>query len=84
MCTLGDPPPGSSWIIRNLARFGRKILRIAFLRNYRRHLMPDLETVEAWKLPVVTARIAEGIEAELPALEKLARQLINDKQETTP
>ena len=79
MCTLGDLPPGTPWLIRNFARFGRRVLRGGFERAYRRMLKADPAVLEAWKLPIVVARIAEGIEAEFPALERLARQLIDDR-----
>lgn len=84
MCTLGDLPPGTPWLIRNFARFGRRILRGGFVRSYRRASKPDPAVVDAWKLPVVVARIAEGIEAEFPALERMARQLIGDKDAARP
>lgn len=78
MCTLGDLPPGTPWLTRTFARFGRRILRGGFTRAYRLMRAPDPGVIEAWKLPVVVARIAEGIEAEFPALKRLARQLLND------
>lgn len=79
MGTLGDLPPGTPWLIRNFARFGRRILRDGFVRAYRRVLKPDAAVVDAWKLPIVVARIAEGIEPEFSALERMARRLIGDK-----
>jgi hypothetical protein len=78
MCTLGDLPPGTPTVLRTLARFGRRVLRGAYSRAYRRRLQPDASVVARWKLPVIAARITEGIEAEFPALERLARQSIND------
>jgi hypothetical protein len=84
MCTLGDLPPGTPWLIRTFARFGRQILRGGFGRAYRRVLTPDPAVVDAWKLPVVAARIGEGIEAEFQALERIARSLINDRDAARP
>lgn len=84
MCTLGDLPPGSPRLLHLMDRFGRRILRRAFDRAYRRALKPDPTVVAAWSLPVVVARIGEGIEAERPALEAVARRLINDKKGATP
>lgn len=84
MGSVGDMPPGTPWLTRTFARFGRRIVRDAFDRAYRRNLTPDPSIVEQWKLPVIAARIGEGIEPEFPALFKLARQLINDKTPATP
>lgn len=84
MGTLGSLPPGTPWLIRNFARFGRRILRGGFVRSYRRALKLDLALVDAWKLPVIVARIAEGIEAEFPALELIARRLIDDRDAARP
>ena len=84
MGTLGDLPPGTPWLIRNFARFGRRIVRGGFVRSYRRVLKPDPAIIDAWKLPIVVARITEGIEPEFPALERMARQLIGDKDAARP
>lgn len=84
MCTLGDLPPGSPALLRVAARFGRRVLRSAFVRSYRRTVRPDESIIEAWKLPVIAARVGEGIEAEFPALFRQARQLIGDRSARTP
>jgi Phosphotransferase enzyme family len=68
MCTLGDLPPGSPWLIRAMARFGRRLLRIRYDRAYRRVLQPDLAAVKAWRLPVLAGRLTEDIAPERPAL----------------
>jgi hypothetical protein len=68
MCTLGDLPPGTPWLIRTFARFGRRILRSRYNHAYRSVLKPDSRAVEAWRLPVLVGRLAENIEAERPAL----------------
>lgn len=84
MGTLGELPPGTPWLIRTFARFGRRIVRGGFERSYRRVLRPDAAVIDDWKLPIVVARIAEGIEPEFPALERMARQLIGDKDAARP
>lgn len=84
MCTLGDLPPGTPWLLKTMARFGRRLMRGPFQRSYKKVLTPDPSVIREWQLPTIAARIAEGIEPELPALEKLARKLINDKQGATP
>ncbi len=67
-----------------MARFGRRLLRGIFSRAYKRVLRTDPAVLEQWQLVVITARIAEGIEAEFPALHRLARKLINDKSAVRP
>jgi Ser/Thr protein kinase RdoA (MazF antagonist) len=84
MCTLGDLPPGSPWLLRTLARVGRRVLRVLFVKAYRRRLRLDPAVIEQWKLPVVAARMTEGIEAEVPALETLARRLVNAQRSNLP
>ena len=79
MGTLGDLPPGTPWLIRTFAGFGRRAVRSAFSRAYRRALPPDPGLVNAWRMPIIVARFAEGLEAEFPALDDLARRLLNDK-----
>jgi hypothetical protein len=64
MATVGDMPPGSPWLIRTFARLGRRVVRGRYDSAYRRVLKPDAEAVEAWRLPVLVGRLAEGIEPE--------------------
>jgi hypothetical protein len=66
--TLGDLPPGSPIHLRLFARFGRRLLRTAYDRAYRRVLQPDPAVVEAWRLPVLVGRLTEDIEPERKAL----------------
>ena len=75
ICTLGDLPPGSPTLLRTFARFGRRVLRASYSRAYRGVLKPDARAVEAWRLPVLTGRLAEGIEPERKALLSSIRSL---------
>lgn len=75
MCTLGDLPPGTHWMVRTFAGFGRRVIRGAYSRAYRRVLKPDARAVEAWRLAVLVGRLAENIEAERPALLQAIGQL---------
>ncbi|MDP9181051.1 MAG: phosphotransferase [Chloroflexota bacterium] len=68
MTTLGYLPPGSPWLMRTFARFGRRILRDIYSRSYRRILKPDPMAVQAWRLPVFVGRLTEDIEVERPVL----------------
>ena len=68
MLRIGEPPPGSTALLRALAqfgaRFGRSILLSAYLRAYRRARMPDAALVEQWQVPVAANRLAENVEGE--------------------
>lgn len=75
MCTLGELPPGTPWMIRTFARFGRKVLRVRYSSAYRSVLKPDAAALEAWRLPVLVGRLSEGIEVERPALLKAIAQI---------
>jgi hypothetical protein len=75
ICTLGDLPPGSPWLIRVMARFGRRLLRPTYDRAYRHVLQPDPVVVEAWRLPVLVGRLTEDIEPERKALLSIIRSL---------
>lgn len=75
---LGDPPPGTSPVIRVAAGFARSILLNAHMKSYRRARRPDEALMRAWELPVAVARLGEGIEAERPKLLRLVDRLLND------
>ena len=68
MLRIGEPPPGSTALLRALAqfgaRFGRSILLSAYLRAYRRARTPDAALVEQWEVPVAANRLAEDVEGE--------------------
>jgi aminoglycoside phosphotransferase (APT) family kinase protein len=72
MLRVGEPPPGSSALLRALAqfgaRFGRSILLSAYLRAYRRARTPDAALVKQWQVPVAANRVVENIEGERAAL----------------
>ena len=42
----------------------RRRFASVYLTAYRRHRPVDIEELEAWRLPILAARLAEGIEAE--------------------
>jgi Ser/Thr protein kinase RdoA (MazF antagonist) len=68
---LGSPPPGTSLLLRGLALSGRNLLIQLYLRSYRRSRPLDMEAVGRWEVPVVAARLSEGIVEEVPALLRL-------------
>jgi len=68
MLRLGEAPPGTSFALRALARVGRSLLVTLYLRSYRRARPLDMSAVRRWEMPVAAARLAEGIEEEVPRL----------------
>jgi Ser/Thr protein kinase RdoA (MazF antagonist) len=79
MIRLGDPPPGSPFLIRALARVARSLLLGSYVRAYRERLPLDQALVEAWYLPVAVSRLSEGIAEERPALERFIRRRLSDR-----
>lgn len=73
---LGDPPQGTPAGIRLLIGIGRGLFRKIYLRRYF-DLLPDTqEEVAAWQLPIVAARLGDGIEQERAKLLKLVNVLL--------
>ena len=70
MLRLGDPPPGTSFFLRALAKVGRRVLLGSYRHAYRAVRHPDEALMRAWELPVAVARLSERIEPERPALLK--------------
>ena len=78
MGTLGSLPPGTPLLLRILTPFARRIFRDSNARAYKRVARPDPEVVKTWRLPVATARIAEGIEDEREALLRLVEGILRE------
>jgi aminoglycoside phosphotransferase (APT) family kinase protein len=74
MVRIGEPPPGTSIVVRLLALFGRRILLSRYLSAYRQQRPLDKEVMARWKIPIAAARLAEGIEEEVPALIRFLEQ----------
>ena len=68
MLRLGEAPPGTSFALRALALVGRSLLLSLYLRSYRRARPLDMAAVKRWETPIAAARLAEGIEEEVPRL----------------
>jgi aminoglycoside phosphotransferase (APT) family kinase protein len=71
MIRLGDLPPGAPLLIRKLDKVGRTFLRLRYLAAYRKVHAIDTTMLERWTVPVAIARLAEGIEPEIPKILKL-------------
>ena len=65
---LGEPPPGTSIALRLMALAGRNLLLTLYLRSYRRLRPLDMAAVKRWEIAIAAARLAEGIEEEVPRL----------------
>lgn len=76
MLALGEPPPGSPFPLRALARFGGRALLRAHEKSYRKARAVDDGLLKAWRLPVAVGRLCEGIQAEREKLLALGRRLV--------
>ncbi len=71
MLQLGEPPPGSSFLLRTMAGVGAGVVLSAYRRGYRAHRTLDEKLVRRWMAPVMVHRLTEGIEEERSKLLKL-------------
>lgn len=68
---LGEPPPGTSPLLKLMTLAGRNILVSLYLRAYRRHRPLDMALVARWQVPVAAARLADDIPEERRAILRL-------------
>jgi aminoglycoside phosphotransferase (APT) family kinase protein len=61
---LGELPPEAPLRLRLLARAGRVLLRLGYLRAYARDRPLDFSRIEQWEPVLLAGRLTEGIEAE--------------------
>jgi Ser/Thr protein kinase RdoA (MazF antagonist) len=61
-------PEGVSALARTVDQFGRNLFRRLWVRSYRRARPFDAERMGRWETVWAAARLAEGIEEEVPAL----------------
>jgi aminoglycoside phosphotransferase (APT) family kinase protein len=71
---LGEPPPGTSIILRLMSLVGRNLLTSAYVRSYRRERPLDMDLVSRWEIPVAAARLGDGIEEETSSLISLLEE----------
>ena len=71
---LGEPPPGTSILLRLMSLVGRNLLTSAYVRAYRRERPPDMDLVSRWEIPVAAGRLAEGVEEETSSLISLLEE----------
>lgn len=68
-------PPSMPWFTRQLITLFRKAFTRFYWESYRKHTMITKEQVEAWTLPLMAARLVEGIpEPEKKCLVKIIRE----------
>jgi aminoglycoside phosphotransferase (APT) family kinase protein len=65
---IGKPPGEAPFLVRRLSAAGRKVLLWEYMRTYRRHRTVDDHAVRAWRLPLLVARLSEGIAEEQGSL----------------
>jgi aminoglycoside phosphotransferase (APT) family kinase protein len=65
---LGEPPPGTSAVLRALIPIGRGVLANRYVSTYRRCGEIDEIRLEEWKIVRAAARLAEGIDSEAESL----------------
>jgi aminoglycoside phosphotransferase (APT) family kinase protein len=65
---LGEPPPGTSRVLRALIPIGRGILAARYVSTYQRCRGIHVARLEQWKLVRAAARLAEGIDSETESL----------------
>lgn len=68
LLSLGELPPGSSWVLRGLDRVGRQALRARYIAAYRGRRTIDDAILARWRVPVAAHRLTERIENERPKL----------------
>jgi len=73
LAKLGEPPPGTPFIVREGARFGRSVFRGAYSKAYTKLRPVDPGALRRWQIVRAADRIAEGVESERPALEAIVR-----------
>jgi aminoglycoside phosphotransferase (APT) family kinase protein len=71
MSRMGSLPPGTPLTLRAGALFGRNIMRVLYLRGYRRTRPVDMSAVDRWEVAVAAARLTDNIPEERAALLKL-------------
>jgi tRNA A-37 threonylcarbamoyl transferase component Bud32 len=71
MLRLGDPPPGTPWLIRFGATFARGLLKRSYEGAYRRAAKVDPVLNMRWELVRAIHRLQDGIESEREKLLRL-------------
>jgi aminoglycoside phosphotransferase (APT) family kinase protein len=70
---LGEPPPGTSIVLR-AALSARHLFSWIYSRSYERRRPVDRALAARWELPVAAGRLAGGVESERPALLRIVNE----------
>jgi aminoglycoside phosphotransferase (APT) family kinase protein len=78
LLSIGEPPPGTSLLLRFLAKVGRWLLLSSYARSYERHAAApvDRARVREWEIVNVAVRLFENIPGERPRLLRRLRKEI--------
>jgi aminoglycoside phosphotransferase (APT) family kinase protein len=77
MMMLGDPPPGSPWLIRFGARFLRGLLATAYESAYREACAVDPDLHRRWETVRAIHRLQDAIDIERPKLLRLIQERVS-------
>ena len=61
---LGELPPGTPALTREMVHFGRSLFHKTYLRQYFQLRPENRKHLSAWHLPIAVARMGDGIEEE--------------------
>jgi aminoglycoside phosphotransferase (APT) family kinase protein len=77
LLTIGEPPPGTSLLLRFLAKVGRRLLISSYARSYERNAAEPVDhaRVRQWTVVNLAVRLFENIPGERP---RLLRRLRNE------
>lgn len=77
LLTIGEPPPGTSLLLRFVAKVGRRLLISSYARSYERNAAEpvDRARVRQWTVVNLAVRLFENIPGERP---RLLRRLRNE------
>ena len=77
LLTIGEPPPGTSLLLRFVAKVGRRLLISSYARSYERNAAEpvDRARVRQWTVVNLAVRLFENIPGERP---RLLRHLRNE------
>jgi aminoglycoside phosphotransferase (APT) family kinase protein len=76
LLSIGEPPPGTPFLLRLLAKVGRRLLVSSYVRSYERHATQpvDRARVRSWDTVNVAVRLLENIPGERPRLLRRLRK----------
>jgi hypothetical protein len=85
LLSLGEPPPGTSRMLKVLAKIGRRVLLSSYARSYERHTAQPIDEVRVrhWEIVNLAARVDE-VPDERPRLLRRLRKEFARRGEPYP